>query len=100
MKELAAKMDKTNGDLDGRVTKLEAYEKHSEIRFKNIDEDIEKLKKKLQHLIDNMSKPSEGGTVDMSAIQIQITAMKEDIQILRTDDLNALRIELKAYADK
>jgi hypothetical protein len=52
-----------------RVVKLEAFEKKSEQRFTYIEEDIEKLKKKLQHLIDNMGK-GPSGEVDTSAIMI------------------------------
>lgn len=44
---------------------------------------------------------SDGPAIDTSAIMIQIAAMKEQISnCSTTTDLNELRIELKAYADK
>lgn len=69
MKEMVAKLDGNHKDLDGRVTKLEAFEKKSEQRFSYVEEDIEKLKKKMQALIDGMGK-SDGPAVDTSAIMI------------------------------
>lgn len=57
MKEIAAKYEASNSELTGRVVKLESFEKTSVTHFKNIDEDIEKLKKKMQSLIDGMGKP-------------------------------------------
>lgn len=57
MKEMAAKFEASNSELTGRVVKLESFEKTSVTHFKNIDEDIEKLKKKMQSLIDGMGKP-------------------------------------------
>lgn len=47
MKDMMAKMDANQSGLDGRVAKLEAFEKKSEQRFTYVEEDIEKLKKKL-----------------------------------------------------
>ena len=100
MKEMMTKFDAKHDDKDARILKLEAFEKKSEQRFGFIEEDIEKLKKKLQALIDGMGK-SDGPVVDTSGIMIQIAAMKEQLSTCATTtDLNELRIELKAYADK
>ena len=69
MKEMMAKFDAKHDDKDARILKLEAFEKKSEKRFGFIEEDIEKLKKKLQALIDGMGK-SDGPVVDTSGIMI------------------------------
>jgi hypothetical protein len=69
MKEMMAKMDANHGNYEGRLTKLEAFEKKSLDRFTYIEEDIEKLKKKMQALIDGMGK-SDGPAVDTSGIMI------------------------------
>lgn len=69
VKEMMDKFDGNHKDLEGRVTKLEAFEKKSDQRFSFIEEDIEKLKKKLQALIDGMGK-SDGPAVDTSAIMV------------------------------
>lgn len=47
MKELQAKVDANNAALDGRLIKTEEFVKKSEQRFTYVEEDIEKLKKKL-----------------------------------------------------
>jgi hypothetical protein len=69
MKETIAKMDANHGNCEGRLTKLEAFEKKSLDRFTYIEEDVEKLKKKLQALVDGMGK-SDGPAVDTSGIMI------------------------------
>lgn len=101
LKELDEKSQKTSEGLAERVTKIEAWEKNADTRFKNIDEDIDKLKAKLKALIDGMGNTKGGGEVDTSAIMIKIASLEQSISMCTTkDDLFALRKELISHSDK
>jgi hypothetical protein len=47
MKEMMTKFDTNHSDKEARIVNLESFQKKSETRFTYIEEDIEKLKKKL-----------------------------------------------------